>query len=94
MQLSSNSKVLQTFNWINWCFRITKTFKLSPHGGGIVFSDIFPGSISDLKITEQCGAVYLVEPEHEIIIMSDRGFSIQGLCAGRGVTLEWSIYVN
>ena len=53
---------------------------ISPHGGGIVFSDIFPGSISDSKITEECGAVHLVEREHEI--MSDRG------CASRGITLN------
>ena len=52
---------------------------ISSHGGGIPFSDIFPGSISDSKITEKRGAVYLVEREHEI--MSDRGFPIQELCA-------------
>ena len=39
-----------------------------------------------MKITEQCGAVYLVEREHEIL--SDRGFSIQELCASRGITLN------
>ena len=50
---------------------------ISPHGGGILFSDIFPGRISDLKITEECGAVYLVEQEYEI--MSYRCFSIQEL---------------
>ena len=59
---------------------------ISPHGGGVLFSDIFPGSISDSKITEHCGAVYLVEREHEI--MSDCGFSIQELCASRGITLN------
>ena len=53
---------------------------------GSSFSDIFPGSISDSKITEECGAVYFVEQEHEI--MSDRGFSIQELCASRGITLN------
>ena len=30
---------------------------ISPHGGEILFSDIFPGSIFDLIITEECGAV-------------------------------------
>ena len=59
---------------------------ISPHGSGILFSDIFSGSISDSKITEECGAVYLVEQEHEI--MSDRSFSIQELCARRGITLN------
>ena len=61
---------------------------ISPHGSGILFSGIFPGSISDAKITEECGAVYLVEQEHEII--SDRGFSIQELCASQGITLSRS----
>ena len=59
---------------------------ISPHQGGILFSDILPGSISDSKITEKCGAVYLVEQEHEI--MSDRGFSIQKLCSRRDITLN------
>ena len=63
-----------------------KALGISPHGGEILFSDIFPGSISDSKITEECGAVYLVAREHEI--MRDRGFSIQELCASRGITLN------
>ena len=53
---------------------------------GSSFSDIFPGLISDSKITEECGAVYFVEQEHEI--MSDRGFSIQEFCVSRGITLN------
>ena len=60
--------------------------RISPHGDGILFSDIPPGSISDSKITEECGAVYLIEQEHEI--MSDRGYSIQELCADRDITLN------
>ena len=59
---------------------------ISPHGGGILFGDILPGSISDSKITKECPAVHLVEQEHEI--MSDHGFSIQELCASRGMTLN------
>ena len=26
--------------------------RISPHGGGILFSDIYPGSISDSKLTD------------------------------------------
>ena len=59
---------------------------ISPHGGGILFSDILSGSISDSKITEECGAVYLVEQDHED--MSHHGFSIQELCASRGIPLN------
>ena len=60
-------------------YKNTKTGKalagISPHGSGILFSGIFPGSISDSKITGECGTVYLLEHEHEI--MSDQGFPIQ-----------------
>ena len=55
---------------------------ISPHRGGVPFSDIYPGSISDSEITEKSGAILLVE------IMSGRGFSIQELCALRGITLN------
>ena len=60
--------------------------RISPGGGGILFSDVYSGSISDSKLTEECGVVYFVESEHEI--MTDRGFSIQELCAVRGITLN------
>ena len=88
-----NSKVPQILNWILWCSQIIKTLKqekallgISQHGGGILFSAIFIGSISDSKITEECGAVHLVEREHKI--MSDHGFSIQELCASWGIILN------
>ena len=61
-------------------YKNTRTGKalvgISPHEGGILFSDKFRGSISDSKITEECGAVYLAERKHEI--MSD----------SRGITLN------
>ena len=38
---------------------------ISPHGMGLLFSDIYPGSISDSEITIKSGALHLVEPEHE-----------------------------
>eukprot|EP00794_Sanderia_malayensis_P008326 gene8326-9219_t len=59
---------------------------IAPHGMGILFSEIYPGSISDSEITEKAGALNFVEEEHEI--MSDRGFSIQDLCAIKGVALN------
>jgi len=58
----------------------------APHGGGMLFSEIYPGSITDSEITEKSGAIFLVEEEHEI--MSDRGFSIQEMCALRGIPLN------
>ena len=59
---------------------------ISPHGMGLLFSDIYPGSISDSEITEKSGVINYVEQEHEI--MSDRGFSIQELCTVKGITFE------
>ena len=59
---------------------------ISPHGGGILFSDIYPGSISDSEITEKSNATLYVEEEHEI--MSDSGFSIQDFCAKKGILLN------
>ena len=85
---SASNFELNSLMFLN--YKNTQTGKalveISPHGGGILFSDIFPGLISDSKITEECGAVHLVEREHEI--MSDRGFSIQELCASRDITLN------
>ena len=57
-----------------------------PHSMGILFNDIYPGSISDSEITEKSGALMYVEEGHEF--MSDRGFSIQELCSIKGVTLN------
>ena len=59
---------------------------IAPHGMGILFSDIYPGSISDSEITEKSGTMLYVEEEHEV--MSDKGFSIQDLCAIKGVFLN------
>ena len=60
--------------------------RISLHGSGLLFSDIYPGSISDSEISERCGVLDWVEPEHEV--MADRGFSIQDYCASKGVYLN------
>lgn len=59
---------------------------ISPHGSGLFFSDIYPGSISDSCITEKVGVLEWVEHGNEI--MADRGFSIQEYCSGKGVYLN------
>ena len=59
---------------------------IAPHGMGVIFSDIYPGSISDTEITEKTGVLQYVSEGHEI--MTDRGFSIQDLCAIKGITLN------
>ena len=52
----------------------------------VVFSDIYPGSISDTDITDKTAVLEYVTEEHEI--MTDRGFSIQDLCAIKGISLN------
>ena len=48
---------------------------IAPHGMGMHFSDIYPGSISDSEITAKANILGYVNPEREI--MSGRGFAIQ-----------------
>ena len=59
---------------------------ISPHGMGMVFSEIYPGSISDTEITEKTDILSYVSEDHEI--MTDRGFAIQDLCAIKGISLN------
>ena len=59
---------------------------IAAHGMGLLFSDIYLGSISDSSITEKSGALLHVEEGHEIL--SDRGFAIQELCSITGVFLN------
>ena len=40
---------------------------IAPHGMGVVFSDIYPGSISDTDITEKAEVLEYVTEEHEIM---------------------------
>ena len=59
---------------------------IAPHGMGLFFSDIYPGSISDNSITEKSGVVQWIQPEHEL--MADRRFAVQDLCALKGIYLN------
>ena len=59
---------------------------ISPHVMGIIFSNVYPRSISDTDITEKTGVLNYVNEGHEI--MTDKGFAIQDLCAIKGVTLN------
>ena len=56
---------------------------IAPHGGAIIFSDIYPGKITDSETTVETGAINLVDPEYEL--MSARAFAISELCAEKGV---------
>ena len=59
---------------------------ISPYGSGLLFSDIYPGAISDSAITEQTCVLEWIQPEHEL--MTDRGFSVEDYCSVKGVYLN------
>ena len=52
--------------------------RISPHGIELLFSDVFPGSISESALTDKPGVLDWLEPEHEL--MSDKGFSVHEQC--------------
>ena len=55
---------------------------IAPHGGGLIFSNLYPGSISDSEITDLASAIDYIEG-HEF--MTDKGFAIKELCATKGI---------
>ena len=59
---------------------------ISPHGSGLLFSDTYPGSISDSAIAEKTGVLSWLTPKHEL--MADRGFAVQDCCSIKGVYLN------
>ena len=62
------------------------SIKISPHGIELLFSDVFPGSISESALTDKPGVLDWLEPEHEL--MSDRGFSVHEQCVVKGIFLN------
>ena len=58
---------------------------IAPHGMSVVFSEVYPGSISDTNITERTNIIDHVTENHKI--MTDRGFSIQDLCSTKGIVI-------
>ncbi|XP_065645521.1 uncharacterized protein LOC136075992 [Hydra vulgaris] len=87
--LEINLKVKSTYISLMMPSVFKKTghvYKNSPHGSGLRFGNIYPGSITDNELTEQPHILELVEKEHEV--MADRGFSIQDLCASKGIYLN------
>ena len=68
-------------------YRKTTTAKayvgIAPHDGGLVFSDLYPGSISESEITELASAIDFVQEGHEF--MTDKGFAVKELCATEGI---------
>ena len=56
---------------------------IAPHGGGLIFSNLYPGSISDSEITDLASAIDFLEEGHEFT--TDKGFAIKELCATKGI---------
>jgi len=54
--------------------------------------DLYGGHISDKKITELCGILYLLEPRD--MVMVDRGFDIQHILASKNVILNIPPFMN
>ena len=52
---------------------------ISPHGTGLLFSDVLTESISDSALTEKSYALDWVEPKYEQML--NRGLSVQEHCA-------------
>ena len=56
---------------------------IAPHSGGLIFSNLYPGSISDSEIKDLASAIDFIEEGHEF--MTDKGFAIKELCATKGI---------
>ena len=65
------------------CATVKGLVGITSDGVGCFFSDLMPGSTSDNKITLQSGILDLVEPKSGVT--TDRGFTIQDICAGKGL---------
>ena len=59
---------------------------ITPHEMGLLFSDVYPGSISDTEITVKTNVIDFLFQGHEL--MTDRGVSVQDYCAKKGITLN------
>ena len=64
-------------------YKNTKAYVgIAPHGGGLISSNLYPGSILDSEITDLASANDFIEG-HEF--MADKGFAIEELCATKGI---------
>ena len=82
-----NARNFELKSLLLWNYKNAQTGKsfvgISSNGQEILFWDIYPGSISDYKLTE---IVYSVKKGHKT--MTDWGFPIQELCSVRRITLN------
>ena len=56
---------------------------VAPHSGRLIFSNLYPRSISDSEITDLASTIDFIEEGHEF--MTDKGFAIKELCATKSI---------
>ena len=84
VQSASNCD-LQSMNFSSYknCATVKGLVGITPDGVGRFFSDLMPGSTSDNEITLKSGVLDIIEPGRGV--MTDRGFTIQDVCAEKGL---------
>ena len=77
-------------------YKNSNTFKvlvgISPSGGIIFISDLYPGSISDKELTRKSGILELLQRGDSV--MADRGFDIQDDLTPHGVKLNMPTFLR
>ena len=84
VQRASNCD-LQSMNFSSYknCATVKGLVGITPDGVGCFFSDLMPGSTSDNEITIKSGVLDMIESGKGV--MTDRGFTIQDICAEKGL---------
>ena len=84
VQRASNCD-LQSMNFSSYknCATVKGLVGITPDGVGCFFSDLMPGSTSDNEITIKSGVLDMIEAGKGV--MTDRGFTIQDICAEKGL---------
>ena len=84
VQRASNCD-LQSMNFSSYknCATVKGLIGITPDGVGCFFSDLMPGSTSDNEITVKSGVLDMVESGKGV--MTDRRFTIQNICAKKGL---------
>ena len=84
VQRASNCD-LQSMNFSSYknCATVKGLVGITPDGVGCFFSDLMPGSTSDNQITIKSGVLDMTEAGKGV--MTDRGFTIQDICAEKGL---------
>ena len=84
VQRASNCD-LQSMSFSSYknCATVKGLVGITPDGVACFFSDLMPGSTSDNEITIKSGVLDMIESGKGV--MTDRGFTIQDICAEKGL---------